>query len=166
MRARRCFLKLLSRVDPEAHNGFGFEGCLLRPGAFVSRAQLRPSDDYPEIPIILEYSTAPAEIIGARRQSCGLYVLWRWHPGALEWREIGRALAASWEWALDLRPLAIRALAEARGAGGAAEKGADLTQIADSLTVFVDKQLNHLKPADRVYVLGILHDHFAARWSA
>lgn len=165
-RGRKSFLKLLSRVDPDAQNGFGFEGCLLKRGAFVSLAQLQPSDNYPEIPVILEYSVGPAEGIPGHRRAPGLYVLWRWQAENHQWQEVGRSASASWEWALDLRPLAIRALADGRGVSSPGENRANLAEIADTLTVFIDKQLNRLKPVERAQVMGILHDHFAARFCA
>jgi hypothetical protein len=166
LRGRKSFLKLLSRVDPNAHDGFGFEGKLFRPGARVEPAELRPTSDYPEIPVILEYSIAPASGIKGNRRAPGLYVLWCWRAEAEQWHEIGRASSYSWEWAIDLRPLAIRALSQARAGARDAENSTDLAAIADSLTLFVDKQLDHLQPAERAMVIGILHDHFAARFCA
>lgn len=163
VRSRHGYLKLLSRVDPEAQNGFGFEGCLLRLGAIVTPAELRPTPDYPEIPVLLEYSTAPSHAAGARRRSDSLYVLWRWQDGA--WCELGRAASASWDWALDLRPLAIRALSEASGEKPV-EKEPDLPAIAANISLFLDRKLQALKPADRARLLGILHDQFASRLSA
>lgn len=159
VRSRHGYLKLLSRVDPEAQNGFGFEGCLLRLGAIITPAELRPTPDYPEIPVLLEYSTAPSHAAGARRRSDSLYVLWRWQDGA--WCELGRAASASWEWAVDLRPLAIRALAQEK----AVEAAPDLPAIAHHIAGFLDEQLKILKPPDRARLLGILHDQFASRLS-
>jgi hypothetical protein len=160
VRSRKAYLKLLARVDPDAENGFGFEGSLLRPGAWVTRAELRPAPNYPEIPVLLEYSMAPSHASGAGRRSDGLYVLWRWSGDANDWRELGRSCSAAWEWALDLRPLAIRALAQESAIQ------CDMGLIAREITTFLDAKLHILAPPDRVRLLGILHDQFASRLSA
>lgn len=112
--SRKAFLKLLRYVDPRGFNGFGFEGSLLRPGALVRAAQLRPSANYPEIPVILEYSHAPAAGIPGNRRADGLYVLWQWSHEMQRWQELGRVTSRDWDWAVYLRPLAVRALAQGR----------------------------------------------------
>jgi hypothetical protein len=157
---RPAYMKLLCRVNPESQNGFGFEGSLLRPGAWVTKAALRPTLEYPEIPVLLEYSMAISHREGARRRSEGLYVLWRWENQ--KWHELGRSLSAAWEWAVDLRPLAIRALAEARG-DKTIETAPDLAAIAGEISTYLDERVNILKPPDRARLLGILHDQFATR---
>lgn len=158
-------MKLLSSVDTEAHNGFGFHGCFLRAGAWVTWPELHPTRDYPEIPVLLEYSKAPAYGEPGKRRADALYVLWRWVPELHQWREIGRAASFAWEWAVDFRPLAIRALTEGRGTI-TAEPALDLAEIAGEIGDFLDKRLDILKPADRERILGILHDEFATRFSA
>jgi len=160
-RGRHAYLKLLSRVDPDAQNGFGFEGSLLRPGAWASAAELRPSADYPPIPVLLEYTSGAVRGVAGHRRADSLYVLWRWEPG--RWRELGRASSLAWEWALDLRPLAIRALAEARGDLPIVVMAPDFAAIAIEISGFLDEHLRILSPGDRIRLLGVLHDQFAAR---
>lgn len=138
---------------------------MLRPGAWVTRAELHPSAEYPEIPVLLEYSVAPARDVGLARRSPSLYVLWRWQPDLRQWRELGRVASDSWDWAIDLRPLAIRALAQGRGETADAA-AVDLSRIARDISVFLDKQLEILPPADRARLIGILHDQFATRFIA
>lgn len=161
---RGSFLKLLWRVDAHANNGFGFEGSLLRPGAWVRFAELRPSLKYPELPVLLEYSLGPAHGIAGHRRCDNVCVLWRWNSAEQSWRELGRAMSASWEWALDLRPLAIRALAEARhGVAEPVEAGPDLPAIAARLSGLLDEHLEILSETDRARVVCFLHDEFARR---
>jgi len=156
------------RVDADARNGFGFEGVFFKCGAWVNFAKLRPSAAYPELPVLLEYG------VGAAIQHSGtpdlkrpsLYVLWRWKPEIHGFHEIGRASSFSWEWAEELRPLAVRALAEARGGAATPENAADLVAIARTITAFTDKRLGILEARDRARLLGILHDYFASRLSA
>lgn len=158
------FLKLLSRVDPDAENGFGFEGRLL-PGKTATAAALRPSADFPETPIVLEYSHAEARGIPGNRRRDGLYVLWRWERQAGSWRELGRARSVAWEWAIDLRPLALRALAEARSRPPGVEAVPDLGLIAARISEFIEKELCILPALQQARVLAALHDELAKRSS-
>jgi hypothetical protein len=152
------FAKLLCSVDPEALTGFGFEGRLFRPGALVAPSELRPSIAYPEIPILLEYAGGVGPGTGHNRRA-QLYVLWRYYAG--EWLELGRAASESWDWACDLRPLAVRALAEARAP--VLSVVIDLRVVVARIVAMLDLELRGLESGDRVRLLGVLHDQFAGR---
>lgn len=166
--ARSKFAKLLRHVDPDADHAFGFEGVFLRPGATVSDAQLHPSPDYPETPILLEYARGPAYGIPGHKRCDSIYILWRYDHHSNEWREIGRAVSVAWEWAIELRPLATRALREARSCSDSlqVEVMPDIPAIAGRITVFLDRELTTLEAPQRMKVLGVLHDVFAARLCA
>jgi hypothetical protein len=158
--ARTCrekFIKLLTDVDPDAEHGFGFEGKFYRPGAVLTDAELVS-------PIALEYMRGPAYGIPGRRRSDSIYILWRYEDATGAWRELGRAVSFSWEWAAELRPLAVRALREARG--GHMEIMPDLFAIAGRIALVLDRELKSLDPPHRHKVLGVLHDQFAARLCA
>jgi hypothetical protein len=165
--ARSCrekFLKVLSYVDPDAEHGFGFEGAFFRPGAALTDAELRPTLDYPLTPIALEYMRGPAYGIPGHKRTDSIYILWRYDRENNSWRELGRASSFSWEWAAELRPIAVRALREARG--GNLEVMPDLPAIAGRIALFLDGELRRLEPPHRKKVLGVLHDQFAARMCA
>lgn len=162
-RERDSFLKLLSYVDPEAEHGFGFEGVLLRPGSVVNPSELRPDNRWPETPIVLEYARGAAFGPPGRRRREQIYILWRYDMETGAWRELGRSISESWEWALDLRPLAVRALKEARSRSGVIEITADLPAIAARIATFLDGELKPLEARDRARVVGVLHDQFAKR---
>ncbi len=98
------FLKLLTRVDAAASNGFGFEGSVLKPGARVSESALWPTPQHPRVPVLLEYAGA------ANDSGEKLFVLWRYERGAFV--EIARAVGLSWEWAVELRGPAVAAMAQ------------------------------------------------------
>ena len=162
--ARNCrdgFLKLLLRVDPDAEHGFGFEGKILRPGTVVTDAQLHPTGEYPETPIVLECAPEPARIRGghhANREQ--VYVLWRLDVARNEWAEIGRSRALSWEWAVDLRPLAMRALAQR------AVVMPDLLAVERRIAEALRRELDGLEPPQLCRVLAIMHDQLAQRVAA
>lgn len=155
---RDSFLKILSSVDPDAIDGFGFHGVIMRPGAVVTPAQLRPSPAFPELAIALEYAYAQPAAPQRRREP--LYILWRW-DGAV-WRELGRAASESWHWAIDLRPLALRALREARPQT-ALVKAVDLHAVGARIAELLDRELRPLDAPDRRKVAALLHDQLASR---
>lgn len=154
------FMKLLRHVDPDADHGFGFEGVFLRPGSTVTWAELRPTLEFPATPIVLEHGRAPATGPAGHRRAASLYILWRYQGNA--WHELGRAASMSWHWAMELRPLALRALQEARG-GLVLAARADLPAIATRIAVAIDSELRALDAPERRKVIGVIHDQFAAR---
>lgn len=156
-----CFLKLLSSVDPNASHGFGFNGTFFRPGTFVSEAELQPSLEYPKTPVILEQSLAPAHGIPGHQRCDTITVLWRWEATLNGWRELGRTVSVGCEWAFEMRPLAIRALAEARG--DAVEAAIDELAIASRISAFLDHELSVLGPPDRLRLYAVIHDQLALR---
>lgn len=165
-KSRDKFIKLLRDVDPDAEHGFGFNGAFLRPGAVVTDAELRPDDAYPAIPILLEHmQCAPAFATGGVKRLDSLYILWRYDEASGGWRELGRSSSASWQWALDMRPLALRALQEARG-GAVAVILPDLPAIARRIATALDAELKGLEDGQRVKVIGVVHDELAARLSS
>lgn len=162
--SREKFAKLLSHVDPQAEHAFGFEGRFLRPGATVTDAELRPTDAFPIVPILLEYMRGPSYGIPGRRRCDSIYILWRYERESNVWRELGRAVSFAWEWAMELRPLAVRALREARG--GQLELVWDLHAISVRIADLIDAELRSLDLPERRRVMGVLHDQFAARLCA
>lgn len=155
------FLKLLCSVDAEAQHGFGFEGKFMRPGATVTTAELHPSPDYPDRPLMLEHTRTPAKGIVGGRRKLSLYILWQYDDRTHGWLELGRAASASWEWAMELRPLALRALREGRGQLVPAK--ADLPAIATRISRAIGMELEALDPPERIRVIAIIHDEFAMR---
>lgn len=160
-RSKMCFLKLLSSVDPDASHGFGFNGTFFPPGKIVSQADLHPTPEYPATPILLEQSLAPAHGIPGHRRCDTITILWRWEPELNSWRELGRTVSIGSEWAIEMRPLAIHALTEARG--GAVEAAIDESAIARRIHAFLDHEVSVLRPPDRVRFLAMIHDQIAMR---
>ncbi|HLG97102.1 MAG TPA: hypothetical protein VKX49_12385 [Bryobacteraceae bacterium] len=158
------YLKLLNRINEKVPYGFSFEGTLLRPGKTVSFEELRPTNEYPEVPIILECAGTqnPQDGRPSTRHWPTLYILWQLDPRKLEWKEIARAQSESWDWAADLRPIAKRLLQEARG-GIEVFRGAD--QVARRISDLLEKELLTLAPPDRGRALGILHDQFCSQFA-
>jgi len=151
------FAKLLNYVDPEASTGFGFEGKIMRPGTTVTEAELWP-EGYPETPILLEYAPPGPSYGRGHNRRDQLYILWKFDREEHVWLELARAQSVSWDWAVDLRPIAVRALAEARSAITVLP---NLVGIAERISGFLDGELKPLEVLDRQKVLCVLHDQFA-----
>jgi len=150
-RGEIAYIKLLTRVDAFALNGFGFEGRLCRPGAAVE------TEDLPRPVIALEC----AGNSGRGRKQPTLYILWRLRDDGT-WREIARAQAFDWTWAVALRTVAIRELR------GPAERlpPVDLPGITARLVKSLDRELGELSREMRAHLLGGLEVELNARIAA
>lgn len=163
--ARKCredYCKLLVSVDPDAQSGFGFEGRIFRPGSIVSEADLWPEGSPPGAPVLLEGAMIAGDGPASKRRMDQLYVLWRYNAEMNAWTELGRARSVSWEWAIELRPLAVRAMQEQRG-HGAVSSAADHPAIAARIRNVFEGELQELADADKWRVLAIIHDELAGR---
>jgi hypothetical protein len=150
-------VKLLTAVHPQAWNAAGFEGTLHAAGGRIPAAEL------PRGAIALEY--AGPQGAWKRHPRENLWILWRFDQEAQDWREIARASAFGWEWALILRQPAIEALrppaAEApRGAGA---RGREVTA---ELLRTIDSAVSLELPAVRMTVLASVYDSLAGRLAA
>lgn len=160
--SQRIFAKLLTRVDPDAQNGFGFEGTLLRPGSLVPWEKLWPTPAHPQIPIMLECAGTENPQSGHRRQrQADTYVLWRFDVKAKTWSELARSASESWTWAMDLREIAIRALDESSGKHVEVYSG--LGDVLARLRQILDREILSLPPPDRARAIAVLHDEFCIR---
>jgi hypothetical protein len=100
---------------------------------------------------------------GHRRHSQpNTYVLWRFDPEAAEWTEIARSSSERWTWALDLRPIAVRAIEESRGV--ALTAGFD--DVVRNIRNFIDSQVGSLPLEQRARAVAVLHDEFLVRFVA
>lgn len=155
------YAKILRRVDADAGNAMGFEGDFVRPGAVVTDAQLWPDEQAPRIPIVLECASVPGQghKTGHNRRDW-LYILWRYSPERYEWTEIGRAISMCWDWAVVLRPLAVRALRESLPR---VEISVNFVEIDRRIAAMIDAELSGLEIVHQHQVLGILHHHLACR---
>lgn len=152
------YAKLLRRVARHAQTGFDFDGQLLRPGELVAESSLRPSPDYPAVPILLECA-GPERPGRGHNRAAELYILWRYEANRSAWTELARVAAESWDWAAVLGPLAWQAVADQWPSAPPAEACA----VTERLERIVDAELEAAALADRRKILAIIHDRLAAR---
>jgi hypothetical protein len=121
----------------------------------VAPAELRPTVEYPETPVLLECAGIAKTGRGHNRSEY-LYIVWRFDAHSDEWRELGRAQSAACEWAADLAPIARRAIDEQIGAP-------DLTEVERRISVYLNSELGRVAERDRMQVLAVIHDAIATR---
>ncbi len=118
-------------------------------------AELRPTVDYPEIPLLLECAGIAKPGRGHNKSEY-LYILWQFRGDG--WIELGRARSSTWDWAVDLAPLAWRAIEDQLDAP-------DLAAIGRRIHDYLESELERVEAGDRNRVAGLIHDEFAARLS-
>jgi hypothetical protein len=147
-------VKLLMSVHPQAWNATGFEGTLHRPGA-----RLTP-EDLGDHPVALECAGPQGKAYRGKPRLT-LWILWRYDWGERDWREIARATAENWAWAVTLRDPAIRALQPTLSHNrDNAERGREVT---DELLRWIDSALLVELPEVRALVLTAIYDQMAGR---
>jgi hypothetical protein len=152
------FAKLLRCVDPDAKCGFGFEGVLLKPGSTLTAAELRPSAEYPAAPVVLEMARVLEDAPAAQRRYEDLVVLWRYSRERAVWIELGRARSKSWEWAIELRAIAVRAIEEQRVR---VQVVVNVVEIQARIVTAIERELAGVFGSDRWRVLSVVHDEIA-----
>jgi len=151
----RAYARVLTRVDPHADYASGFEGCLLRPASLVREAAL------PDPAVLLECA-GPVRRGSGHRRAPSLYVLWRFDRRRGEWCELARTQAEAWEWAVDLRGPAMRALGQVQ-ARAAAVQVRDLEARLERFGCVLDEELAGLPHRQQPLFLAGLADWVAAR---
>jgi hypothetical protein len=131
---------------------------MLRCGSRVDAGALRPTVDYPEVPLLIEYAGNDASGRGHNRSN-DIHVLWRYESEAGEWVELARLLSRGPEWISDMVPIVQR---ELRGA--APIQYLEVAQKISALVLGVlDRELSALEDEGRCRVMSFLYDQFSAR---
>lgn len=148
----RCYLRLLTEVLP-AKFGAGFEGPIYRPGASVS------SDEFPDPAVILECGGKMGKWRPGKPRPT-VWLLWRLDRSTWTWEEIARASAYNWEWAITLRPVAIRAL---NPRPVLMDVHRHCASVAEELVTSIDRRLVREPEELKINVLSELYDLVAGR---
>jgi hypothetical protein len=134
-----------------------FDGAWLRTGSTVQESELRPSPDYPDIPLLIEFAGSDRTGRGHAR-SQDIHILWRYDPRRRAWTEIIRTLSEGGEWTADIACAVRRELA--RPAAGGVENA---RRTAQKVIEVLDTELGVLDTDARTRALSFLYDQFAAR---
>jgi len=153
-RGRLGYLKLICAVLPAADSGFAFAGAFFRPGALLDESELWPNNRYPPVPLLIECAGLPKHEWESKRRAEDVYILWRYEQS--EWVEIARSRGRHGSWAADLAPIAARIL-------NSGKLPADLSLVVLRVCKTLDVELDYLDDAERLSLLGKLHDALSAR---
>jgi hypothetical protein len=135
-----------------------YEGKLLRPGAVIDEADLWPTSEYPEIPILLEYAGNDRTGRGHNRSN-DIYLLWRYDRANATWVELIRAKSQNADWVEHLKPVAIAELRRTQAPADAnAARG-----VTGRVLLALDNELELLGPGDRHLVMAFVYQEFASR---
>jgi hypothetical protein len=147
---------LIARVFPRARNSFQiFEGTHLRPGSRVHEADLRPTPDHPETPLLIEYAGNDRTGRGHNRSN-DIHVLWKYEING--WVELARVTSQGPEWVTHLMPMALKHMR------GSIPNDAEIAGKATRRILEVlDRELEGLAADGRERAMSFLYDEFTAR---
>jgi len=131
--------------------GTGFEGQIYPAGAVVDRARL-------PAPLVVLECAGPVDPRRGHTRSPVLWILWEWTHE--RWRELGRSTAVNWEWTLDLRAPAARALHPDRELFDVLRVGRDL---AEGILEVIEGRLEGEREDLRRSCFSSLYDRLSAR---
>jgi hypothetical protein len=134
-----------------------FDGAWVRTGSTVPASELRPSPDYPQIPLLIEFAGSDRTGRGHTR-SQDIHILWRFDPVGRAWSEVIRTLSQGSEWIADIAA-AVRRELRAEPAGGVE----NARRTAQKVIEVLDTELDALDTDARTRALAFLYDQFAAR---
>jgi hypothetical protein len=146
------------RVHPR--RAMPFQGRMLRTGSQVHEIDLHPADEYPAVPILIEYAGSDGSGRGHNR-SPDIHVLWRYVNG--RWDEVARVRSQGPEWIAHLLPIVERLLLAMPAPANQVEIAGE---VAARVLEFLDGQLDRLGNEGRERAMSFLFDQFAARMVA
>lgn len=152
------YARLLLRVLPRGTMATAFEGQLFKPGALIDEAALWPTDEYPRIPILLEYAGSDHSGRGHHR-SKDIYLLWRYDGARGQWIELVRCHSERAEWIEHLRPVALEVL----GRVPVLVDGEVAARISARVVGVLDQELERLTCNERHVVMAFVYQAFSAR---
>jgi hypothetical protein len=139
-----------------------FEGKLLKPGALIDEADLRPTPEYPEIPLLLEYAGTDHTGHGHRRSN-DIYLLWRYDRAGACWVELIRATSQGADWIAHLKPIALAELRRGVPPPDAANSANAAAGISGRVLSVLDHELEMLGAGERHLVMAFVYQAFTSR---
>jgi hypothetical protein len=133
--------------------GASFEGKIYSPGRVLERSEL-------PAPLVVLECAGPTGPARGHRRAAVVWILWEWRDE--QWIELARSAAVNWEWTLDLRGPALRALHPDRELFDVLREGREL---AEGILDLIDKRLETEREDLRQSTLGALYDRVSARMS-
>ena len=153
-RHERSYALLVRRVT--SNPALPFRGAYFRAGAAIDESALRPSDEWPDPPLVVEFA-GRAETGWGHRRSTYRYVLWR-YEGAGNWTELARASASDGSWIERLRAVALVEIGNRR-----VPPSEVAWRAADRVVETLERELAELDDGERELTLGFLVQEITSR---
>jgi hypothetical protein len=132
-----------------------FEGRFFKTGRAVEEADLRPAEDWPAVPLLVEYAGNERSGHGHNR-SRDIHILWKLENH--EWIELARVTSHGPEWWYHLKPIVMREIRSTE---------INFVELARQASVRVmellDLELDRLPGEGRERLLSFISDQFSAR---
>jgi hypothetical protein len=153
-RREPTYAMLIRRVN--RRKVIAFEGRYFRTGVTVDERELRPTLEWPEIPLLIEYAGSDRTGRGHRR-SRDIHVLWKFEIG--QWVELARVSSQGPEWVHHLKPIVLRELRVAP-----VNYIALATDATGRVLALLDAELDAMDEDEgRERIMFLLYDRFTAR---
>ena len=156
---------LVRRISPRSSRGLRiFEGTHLKTGSQIEESELRPTERYPLVPLVIEFAGSTGRDARGRparghNRSTHLHILWRYDARVSDWQEIIRTVTEGADWFVQFEPIVRRELV--RPPANYAEEA---RTASERLIVTIDRELHELDADEaRESVLAFLYDQIVAR---
>ena len=162
-RREKSYAKLILRVSRSIPV---FEGTFFRTGSLVDETKLRPTEEYPETPLLIEFAgtdgTKARDSTGCgHRRLSSIHILWRFDRDQKTWEELARVRSyGGGEWFHHMAPIVKRELAAYRRPANAAE---DAAKASSRVLAVLDNELDRLDRDGRSRAISMLYDQVTAR---
>ncbi len=149
-------IRLIRKVRPDPiWGGYAFDGDLFRPGQVIQLGDLRPSDDYPDPPLLIECAGSVGRMPRSKHSEY-LHLLWRYEPVRNAWSEVARAVSPTNDWTSYLGPIALDQI-------GRKPVLVDPIGVADRVVEALEADLEPLSTPDRKRVMLAVYDRFQSK---
>lgn len=141
------------------------EGTHFRPGAIVEEEDLRPTPEWPAVPLLIEFAgttgvDAEGRAARGHNRSLDVHILWRFGSGG--WFELARSESAGAEWRDHFADLIARELARFR-ADNPLDHVAAARAVTGRICAAIDLELGQLEEEGRRQAVSFLYDQIASR---
>jgi hypothetical protein len=157
-RRERTYAQLIQRVHYTSQ-WKPFDGPLLRCGSVIDEAELWPAQDFPDVPLLLEYAGNDRSGRGHNRSN-SIYILWRYDRDRNAFVEVMRCVSKNAGWIDQVRAVAIIELKV-----GFERDPEMASKVSARIIIVLDRELDLLDQEDRGLVMIFVYEQFAARAS-
>lgn len=136
------------------------DGRFFRTGARVEESALRPSDAWPEVPLLVEFAGSERAGRGHNR-SADIHLLWRYDSARRGFDEIARVRSDGAEWLHHLEPIIRRHIRRPP-----VSPTSEARDAARRVVAALEGELDLLEDEGHERALALIYNQVAARFAA